>query len=414
MRRESPKAMPRHPMTPMTSRHLKYLAVGAQLLAVSAYVEAQTTPDPCPPLCVDAYGNSYECNAPSPPPSYEQVAAASALPSVSRGLDRVRRLAAVAPTPTGPTSAGCLSGAHGAPLVQHGLTSVRDQLQRSLQRVHQAQQSGTRVKGLSVYASGQGESSEQSHDGVDDALRIRTTALTLGGDYRLNDQWVVGGALGLSLPRLRWAATHSRVDGNSVNANAYASWSPLPAFYVAAAAGLESSRYKLTTDMGTGTEVETKARARSLGLSLSSGYEWLVGNWSVSPFGRVDLLRSRVGSFENVGSRHTGRTSSLTAGVQTQTSIPEAWGLWVPYARVEFTHIAQWRLSGDSANAYQNATTTIPLPSPLAIDRNYGALALGSSAVLQGGLTLFADVETGFALRNVSAYRINLGLRTEL
>jgi hypothetical protein len=97
-----------------------------------------------------------------------------------------------------------------------------------------------------------------------------------------------------------------------------------------------------------------------------------------------------------------------------QFSIPTQWGLIAPHARLELTRITQWKLSGDSSATYAASVGILPSPSPLAIDRQFGQVGIGASALFQRGMTVFTDYDTGFAQKGVNSWRFTLGLRAEL
>lgn len=351
---------------------------------------------------------------------------AGGLPSIAMGLNRVKAQAiseggtsvfALSAPPQSSANIACLSDEYGAPIVMQGLAHARDHLHQVLNRLAQSREPGrSQAAGWSMYALGGAQSSRQDAGATTaaaSALRVHRVDLTVGGDYRLNNEWVGGASLGVGNPRMRWSGNPVRVDGTSTNLTAYGSWSPSAASYVSAAISTERTRYTLSSDDGV-TSTRDHARASHVGLSLSAGHDFTSGSWTVSPYARADQISSRLGSFSNLSSENKGRTGSVSAGSQLQFNIPTQWGLIVPHARLEFTSITRWKLSGDSSATYAASAGVLPSPSPLQLDRQFGLFGIGASALFQRGTTVFTDYDTGFAQKGVSSWRFTLGLRTEL
>lgn len=315
-----------------------------------------------------------------------------------------------APAPSS-TNIACLSDAYGAPLVAQGLARTSDHLRQVLNRLEQTRIPGrAQASGLSMYLLGDSPSQKQTGTAT---LKVQRVDLTVGSDYRFNDAWVAGASLGWGNPRMRWSDNPIRVDGNSTNLTAYGSWSPTSASYVSAALSTEWSRYTLSSDDGI-ERTRDDTRARQTGLSLSAGHDFTTGIWTVSPYARVDQVTARLGNFGSTASVNKGRSGAVSAGSQVQFSLPTQWGLFVPHARLEFTRVTQWRLSGDSAATYAASAGILPSPNPLALDRQFGQFGIGASALFQRGVTVFTDYDTGFAQKGVESRRVTLGLRAEL
>lgn len=356
------------------------------------------------------------------------LAQSSGLPSIASGLNRVKAQAVdncdgecdpgAITESIGPSSidTSCLLESYGAPITAQGLVRMRSQLEQALTRLAQLRTLTQHGKASSVYVLGGDQSRREGGDAQTGtpSLRIGRVDLTIGGDYRFSDQWVAGASVGLGNPRMRWSGNPDRIDGNSGNLTAYGSWSPSAASYVSAALSAENTHYMLRTDDGLGTTSTAFANGISLGLSLSAGYDLTLGNWTLSPYTRLDDISSRVSSFDSAGHASKGRTGSLSAGTQVQTTIPTSWGLIAPHARVELTQITGWHIQGDSARAFATGSNLQASPDPLRPDRQFGQFGIGASALFQRGLTVFTDYDQGFAQKGVSSWRFTVGVRTEL
>lgn len=294
----------------------------------------------------------------------------------------------------------------GAPMVAIGLRQTRQHLQQTLAPL-QARIASLPIGQSALYGS---TGNTQRRDG---GLHTTRTELSLGGDHRHNAQWVSGAAIGLGNPRMRWS-DGSRLEGSSAVLTGYGSWSPTEPSYVAAALSFETTHYLLRTTDGQGLTQRDFTTGTNLGLSVSAGHELPLGSASLSPYVRVDEIRSRIGNFGYGGPINKGRSGAVSVGSQVQNSFSTRMGVISPHARIEFTQITGWRLQGNSANAYAEGQSALPTNNPLVVDRQFGQLGLGVSAVLQRGLTLFSDYTSGFGEKNVRDWRIALGVRGEL
>ncbi len=273
---------------------------------------------------------------------------------------------------------------------------------------------------LGFYVSGLGDYLRQAAAAGQSELTSRTDMLSIGADYRLNDDWALGANAGASRSRVSFAGSASRQRSRGNQATAYASWSPTQTTYLSATLSHEANRFDLTRDDGNGVLSYGSPRGRGWGLSVSGGRDFVSGAWSIGPYVRWDHVISRVDAFDETGSdsalsvsAHRIRSNTLNLGAQTQLSIPVSWGLVLPHLRVELTR------RKDSTQQQANATllidnTPVFESSGGEIDRNYGAVAVGVAGVNQGGASWFADWESTVAQQGYRARRIVLGLRFEL
>jgi outer membrane autotransporter protein len=321
----------------------------------------------------------------------------------------------IVPASVSGSEPACASDTFGAPMTAQALQQARSQLDATQARIAQLRQLRSQrdaAKGLSINATGGTQSRREGGnlEAGTQALHVERLDLNVGGDYRLNDQWAFGGGAGAGHSRMTWDGNTSRLNGDSGNLSAYAVYSPSSASFISAAYSLESTHYGLQTDDG----FLHKATGVSQGVSLSAGYDLQRGSWTFSPYLRADDISARIGSFGGEQGGTRGRTGSVTAGAQVQTSVPTSWGVVAPHARLELTQITGWHIQGSSAAVYVAGNSVLPAPNPLDIDRQFGLMGLGASAIMQRGLSLFADYDSGFGQKAVSSWRLTFGLRSEL
>lgn len=279
---------------------------------------------------------------------------------------------------------------------------------------------GAREQRLGVYLLGLGDYLRQNRSDTQGGFKLRSTALSLGADYRLNDQWAMGANVGGSHSTIDFADTASEQRGRGQQATAYASWSFSPSAYLSATLSYETTRYDLQRDDGAGGLALATPQGRGVGLSLSAGRDVTLGAWTLGPYLRYDRISSRVNAYEESGSdaalavgTQRLRSQSVSLGAQAQLSVPVPWGLLLPYVRAEVTHRRE-RAKDTPTATLVNGGGAVLIASSADTNASHGNLALGVSGVNQGGMSWFADCETGVAQKGYRTQRIGLGLRFEL
>lgn len=271
-----------------------------------------------------------------------------------------------------------------------------------------------------VYVLGLGDYLRQNRSSTQSEFTLRTTALSVGADYRLNDAWAFGGNVGASRSELGFADSLSRQAGRGSQGTAYASWSFTPESYLNATVSYEATRFELTRDDDTGDLSYSSPKGSGVGLSLSAGRDFVLGAWSIGPYLRWDHIRSTVEAFEETGGatalaigRQRVTSSTVNLGTQAQLSVPVSWGIVLPYARVEYTHRVDKTAQSPTATLLNDGTTLL-LPTAADTRADHGHVALGLTGVNQQGVSWFADFQTGVALKGYRSRRLSLGMRVEL
>ncbi|HZE90124.1 MAG TPA: autotransporter outer membrane beta-barrel domain-containing protein [Rhizobacter sp.] len=279
---------------------------------------------------------------------------------------------------------------------------------------------GPRKGRLGIYIVGLGDYLRQNGSPGQSQFDARTTTVSVGVDYRLNDDWVMGGNVGMSDSHVGFTDSASDQKSRGNQATVYASWSLSPATYVSATLSYEASRFDLTRDDGSGQVSFASPRGHGVGLSLSAGHDFVMGPWSVGPYLRWDRVTSDVDAFDetgsasavSVGSQRT-QSNTLNLGAQTQFSVPVSWGVLLPYVRAELSHRNDATRKAATATLLSDNTTLL-IPTAAETSNHYGSLAVGVSGLHQRGISWFLDCESGLAQKDYRTQRFGLGLRFEL
>ncbi len=273
---------------------------------------------------------------------------------------------------------------------------------------------------LGVYVLGLGDYLRQNSSVAQPEFKLRTVSLSLGADLRLGDEWAVGANLGPSDSRVTFEGSASKQTSKGRQATAYANWNVSPTTYVSTTLSYETTRFKLARDDGAGGAALSSPQGHGVGISLSAGRDFSMGAWSIGPYVRWDSITSSVDGFDETGSDSAVAVSAqrltsraLNIGAQTQLSVPVSWGVLLPYVRLELTHRSEALQQAPTATLL-SGNTTLLVPSVADASGSHGSVAVGVSGLQQGGMSWFADYETGVAQKGYRSERIGLGLRFEL
>lgn len=269
-------------------------------------------------------------------------------------------------------------------------------------------------------------------------------ALNIGVDYRLSDQLVVGGILGLDRSELKFdpdnpgvaftpAARAGDYESDSVSLTLFASFNITEHFYVDGNLGYTTSDYEFRrnavfqesgrsvpqTNVNTkgDTDGDSQWAAANLGLNghhAALAYNTYLGlTWiesSVDSYSEEDLSGS------GLAMRFFGRESDSLlgrAGITTSWAIKGAFGVLVPQVRIEFEH--NFRDDPASARAVflQDGNQTVFRLSGDARDNNSLNVGAGLAAILPGGWMPYIEYEESVNNDTFDRWRFTLGLRVE-
>ncbi len=244
-------------------------------------------------------------------------------------------------------------------------------------------------------------------------FRTDSYGVTGGADYQLTDQSIVGLALGYTRQDTDLNADSGFLETDSVSVTAYASYFPSARSYVNAilSYGHNDHDQKLTIAYTiaspftpTGTAVINQSAlsdttSRDLGGSLEGGYDFVRGNWTLTPYGRLNVADSSIDGYTEHMSDPGGPGSGLALQIEDQSfmSITTAFGGRLttvysgkrfdlfPQVGAEYVHEfdndnedTRGRLVDDTSGSI----FLLPTDSP---DRNYGNVTAALTADFRNG-----------------------------
>jgi outer membrane autotransporter protein len=277
------------------------------------------------------------------------------------------------------------------------------------------------VERFGLFIQGEIDIGKQDAPGTQQGFDLRTNGLTIGADYRLVGDHVVGAAIGF----VRASADLTENAGNQTakgyNLSLFGEYVPVADGYIDVVLNYGRNRYDATRRAidaaGSSVEHTGKPSGNQFGLSVSAGYQYYVQSLTLTPYARVEYIDASIDAFEESGGpdalqfgSQRYKSTVLSLGGQAQYSISTSWGVLVPFARVEYQYAAS--NSGEQVNVQIAGvpTSTTLLPA-LGNDRSYGNLALGASLVMPRGISGFFNYQRLFGKQSYSDDRYTLGFR---
>jgi uncharacterized protein with beta-barrel porin domain len=247
--------------------------------------------------------------------------------------------------------------------------------------------------------------------------------LTGGVDYRVTDNFVLGGALSYTYGNadinFNLGETISHSYGGSVYATYY-----VGNFYIDGHAGFEWADYETERRIVYSTfdrTAEGKTHGQQYTVNVGGGYDFRLGATTLTPYGRLEYIHIDIESFRERGAvgldlfiadQHIDSLQTAIGG-RVAYAINTGFGVLSPQLAVEWRHEF---LNNDRSVAAKyavdpfNTFFLIPTDNP---DRDFVALAVGMSAAFAKGVSAFFNYETIIGLRDVTSHAFVGGVRIE-
>lgn len=276
----------------------------------------------------------------------------------------------------------------------------------------------------SSFVSVRQDETEASETDLEAAYDMDTTAMTLGADYRLNADWVLGTALGWARQDLAFGADAGDITSDTFNLIAYLSWAAGP-LNLDAQFGYGNGDYDITRliryeSINTAAEGSTESELYTLNTQLD--WNWQRQALGLRPYLRLDYLHALVDGYEEQGGEGWAIAvgdqdmDQLTAsvGLDTTYALSFGWGVLVPglnlaalsqssddYSPVAFHFLGDGSGSGDFVLTSEGE------------DSLFYQYEVNLVAVLTRGGSLFFSYRGNAEQDNTDSQQINLGGRLE-
>ncbi len=252
--------------------------------------------------------------------------------------------------------------------------------------------------------------------------------LSGGADYRFNDTWVAGGALGYSSVSSDISGGGS-VDSDAFSLLGYASWSHPGGTYIDGVLSyttvdFDQARRVAFTVGGTSEDRTATSETDSdqFGFDISVGHAFNSGAWVFTPSGAIRYLDTSIDSFEETGAAEFNvaveeqNLESLVAAFSLNVSrnISTAGGILVPYAQLTFNYETEDNADTLAVRLVNDVSNTRFLVVGDQRDSSYGNFDLGLTWVAPGGFQGYVAYSRLFGLEFFDDHGLTFGGRWEL
>ncbi|MCU7802540.1 MAG: autotransporter domain-containing protein [Candidatus Thiodiazotropha sp. (ex Lucinoma borealis)] len=288
---------------------------------------------------------------------------------------------------------------------------------------------------LGVFITGDIATGSKDETDLESGLDFDTYGITIGVDYRITNQFILGGAVGYIDTDAELENDGGDLDTQGVSLSLYGTYYSEQNFFVDFSATYGSNDfdqkrhivYQLAGMPSINQALKADYDGDMTSLFIGSGYDINQGVWTFGPRADLEYVKSDVDGFTEEISDPTApgggwatriggtdqRWLTLNLGGKVSYTHSADWGVLIPYARLDWLHefkddsqiITAHFVSDPAGNAIQ-----IETDNP---DRDYLRLRLGTSAQFQNGVVGFIDFGTILAHSDWSAHTISAGLRME-
>ena len=267
-----------------------------------------------------------------------------------------------------------------------------------------------------LFVNGDFDVARQSAVDTQLGFKTRTNSVTIGTDYRVSGNNVLGASVAFLNSSSDLSAGAGTQDAKGYGFTFFGSFVPTADAYVDAIVNIGHNNYDGRRQSGT-TSFSGDTSGNQWGFALSAGYAFNNGALALTPYGRVEYVDAKVDGFTESGGSGVAtisdqriKATTLSLGAQASYAISTSWGVLIPNGRIEFQHLAN--SSRSDLTAQSGSTAPVPI-SVVGQDKNYGTFAVGASGVFGSGVTAFFNYQQLFGKSNVRDQLYTVGLRID-
>ncbi|NQZ30577.1 MAG: autotransporter outer membrane beta-barrel domain-containing protein [Oceanospirillaceae bacterium] len=287
---------------------------------------------------------------------------------------------------------------------------------------------------IGVFFSGEIAKGSRDESALESDLDYKTYGITAGVDYRLNDKFFLGAALGFIDTKAELSNSNAELDTRGYSLSFYGSYYLEDNYFTDFSLTFGKNNFDQNRNLNFvlgGSTVNQKFNAQYSGtytsILLGAGKDIQKGPWSFGPRAKLEYTRSRTDTATETASDATGPGSGWVTqiGSNTQDSLlfqlgarvsyahSANWGVIFPYAQLDLAHEFQQDAQVINAHFVQDpASTQIKIKSDKP-DRNFLKLNLGTSAQFKNGTSGFANYSTVLSNSVWDSHTLSVGVRLE-
>jgi len=277
--------------------------------------------------------------------------------------------------------------------------------------------------GLGLYLNGMGSFGHRDSDNEELGFDYRNLGFTLGGDYRLSDSTVTGGAFSYVNTFQDFNRDKGEIDVNNVAFSAYGAHR-FEAFYVDGILTYAHNEIDLEREIRYATIARTAKGDTSsdeFSIAIGSGYEFETAGFTYGPMMDWEWIwldirsftESSAGGLNLKHSHDSMKSATVDLGVEGSYPISTRYGVFIPQLSVAWAHqfeddTREIKARYEFDTGLDEGEFFVETDSP---DRNYAKLSAAVSASLQGGWSAFGSYQAIVGHNRLSYHGFNFGGR---
>ncbi len=277
-------------------------------------------------------------------------------------------------------------------------------------------------QGIAVFGSIQMNNGDKDKTSLEESYDWSGTSLSVGGDYRLSHNLIVGGALGLSNNNTSFGSSRGSMDSTSLALSTYGTFYTDKSYFDWMA-GYGYFDYKTRRDvvfMTVNTSASGDTNGNQWTFNVSGGTDFFIGDKTLSPYLGVSYVDTGIKSYTETGAgsynydiNKQNSTSTLsTLGLRVSQAKSYCWGIFSPSAYAEWQYEFN-RNSRSISSAFEVDPTVVFNVDTDLPDRSYFNTGVAVSAMLPGGRAGFVSISRVFGQQFIDNTVFNVGVRAE-
>jgi len=277
-------------------------------------------------------------------------------------------------------------------------------------------------QGVAVFGTAQFNNGDKEKTNLEESYDWSGNSLSLGGDYRLNNNLIIGGAISLSNNDTAFGSARGQMDSSSVALSTYGTYYTDKA-YVDWNAGYGYFDYKTRRDVVFMT-IDTSASGETNGdqwsFNVSGGTDFFVGDKTISPYFGVSYVDTTVDGYTETGAgsynyavdKQDTISKVSVLGVRVSQAKSYCWGVLSPSAHIEWQY--EFNRDPSAINSAFDVDPTLGFNSSTDLpDRSYFNAGASVSMMLPGGRAGFVSISRVFKQQYINNTILNIGYRAE-
>lgn len=278
-------------------------------------------------------------------------------------------------------------------------------------------------------------SGDKDASSLESGLDFDTKGIMVGIDYRFNDQFVFGGALGYTSTDTDLDNDGGELEADGYSLTAYGTYYTEQNYFIdfSITYGINDYdqqrhiSYQLQNQGIIDQFANASYHGEMLSLFVGSGYNFNYGSWMLGPRLSLEYIDTKIDDFTEKMSDPTGSGAgwathiddtdqqwlTLKLGGKVSYAHSTSWGVLTPFVGVDWLHEFKDDSQVINGNFVQDAANLNFSIFTESADRDYFQLTVGVSAVLPGGIIGYLNYDTILLNDLWSKNTISAGMRME-